>query len=267
MRTTTIGTPDASTLPIHPTTGLRALAIGRRGPVWPVLGGSGEGDGNTGDVDPDDDDTDDDATDKTGDQGSSRTDSGQDKGTQKDTDATKADAKAVKDLPAWAQRIIRSTRKEAEDSRKAVAAAETERQKQLDAIATALGLKKGEEIDPAKLQAQLTTERDTAAAEATEARRELAVFKAADKHGANASELLDSRTFLKDVAALDPTDKGFDGEVADLIKAAVKENPTKFGRADGKPKRSTNADDMNGGKGKGPRPTSLHAALAARQQT
>ncbi|MBF6189432.1 hypothetical protein [Nocardia farcinica] len=31
------------TLPVHPVTGLRAIGFGRRGPIWPVLGGSGEG--------------------------------------------------------------------------------------------------------------------------------------------------------------------------------------------------------------------------------
>lgn len=42
---------DATTaLPIHPVTGLRALGVTRRGPVWPAIGGSGEGDGNTGDT-------------------------------------------------------------------------------------------------------------------------------------------------------------------------------------------------------------------------
>lgn len=40
---------DENTLPIHPVTGLRALGIGRRGPIWPVMGGNGEGDGNTTD--------------------------------------------------------------------------------------------------------------------------------------------------------------------------------------------------------------------------
>lgn len=36
-------------LPIHPRTGFRALAIGKRGPWWPVAGGSGEGgDSGTG---------------------------------------------------------------------------------------------------------------------------------------------------------------------------------------------------------------------------
>ncbi|MFD4442516.1 hypothetical protein ACFWPK_22375 [Nocardia sp. NPDC058519] len=33
-----------TTLPIHPLTGLRALGIGKRGPIWPQLGASPDGD-------------------------------------------------------------------------------------------------------------------------------------------------------------------------------------------------------------------------------
>lgn len=50
---------DCNELPIHPTTGLRAIGIGKRGPIWPVMGasedhgagdgtGSGDGDGQGG---------------------------------------------------------------------------------------------------------------------------------------------------------------------------------------------------------------------------
>ncbi|QBP33238.1 scaffolding protein [Gordonia phage BrutonGaster] len=38
----------SSNLPIHPVTGLRALGIGKRGPIWPVIGGSV--DSETGEV-------------------------------------------------------------------------------------------------------------------------------------------------------------------------------------------------------------------------
>lgn len=38
---------NAHALPFHPTTGLQALEIGRRGPIWPVMGGS-EDDGADG---------------------------------------------------------------------------------------------------------------------------------------------------------------------------------------------------------------------------
>lgn len=37
-----------TTLPIHPRTGLRALGMTSRGPVWPVMGGDGTGDGGDG---------------------------------------------------------------------------------------------------------------------------------------------------------------------------------------------------------------------------
>jgi len=260
-----IGTTDSSTLPIHPTTGLRALAIGRRGPVWPVLGGNGEGDGNTGDIPADD--TGDDA-DTTGDQGTGGTDSGQDKGTQKDTDAAKAEAKEVKDLPSWAQKIVRESRKQAADERGKVAAAEKARQDTLDSIAVALGLKKGDEVDPKKLADQLTAERDKAATAAASAQQELAIYRAADKHGADPNALTDSREFLKAVSELDATDKDYAKDLAELIKQRVKDNPTRYAREAPKTKKSGSADDMNGGKGSGgPRPTSLHAALEARNKT
>lgn len=38
----------SAALPIHPTTGLRALGVTRRGPIWPVLGGSVDGGGAGG---------------------------------------------------------------------------------------------------------------------------------------------------------------------------------------------------------------------------
>ncbi|NEW49341.1 DUF4355 domain-containing protein [Nocardia cyriacigeorgica] len=34
---------DKTMLPVHPITGLQAIGYTRRGPIWPVLGGSGEG--------------------------------------------------------------------------------------------------------------------------------------------------------------------------------------------------------------------------------
>lgn len=40
---------DNNDLPIHPRTGLRAIGIGKRGPWWPVAGGSSDGDGGGSD--------------------------------------------------------------------------------------------------------------------------------------------------------------------------------------------------------------------------
>lgn len=40
---------EVSDFPIHPTTGLRALGFNKRGhPIWPVMGGNGQGDGGNG---------------------------------------------------------------------------------------------------------------------------------------------------------------------------------------------------------------------------
>src|SRR4051812_5749621 len=41
-----------NTLPKHPVTGLTALGFTKRGPIWPVIGGDGSGDGPTGDQPP-----------------------------------------------------------------------------------------------------------------------------------------------------------------------------------------------------------------------
>jgi hypothetical protein len=51
-------------LPIHPYTGLRAIGIGKRGPIWPVMGGAEDGDA---DQDADDSDESDDSEDDSGD--------------------------------------------------------------------------------------------------------------------------------------------------------------------------------------------------------
>lgn len=67
--------PDVSPdLPVHPATGLRAIGIGRRGPIWPVLGGApdddADGDDDQDDADGDgDDDQDDAGADQLGDAG------------------------------------------------------------------------------------------------------------------------------------------------------------------------------------------------------
>lgn len=269
---TTLGTPGASGdqhLPVHPLTGLRALGIGSRGPIWPVLGGApdeggGAGDGGGADASGGNDSGQ--QQDKQNDGDTSGTDSGQGaSGTQSDDtgksgEDAKPEPKEVKDLPAWAQKIVRDARKQAADERGAKEKAEQSSKAALDKIAVALGFKKGEEVDPAKLQEQLTADVAKANGERDEARLELAVFKAADKHGADPSALLDSRDFLKDVGELDATDKDFATDLVELIKQRVKDNPTRYAREAPKAKKS-GAEHMNGGK-PSERTGSLHAAVA-----
>lgn len=139
-----------------------------------------------------------------------------------------AAAENVDQLPAWAQKIIRDTRKEAGDNRTAKTAAETQAQSILAAVAKAAGIKvEGEQPDPAKLTADLTTAQQAQADTA----RQLAIYKAASTAGADPAKLLDSNSFMTSVQGLDPTD----GEaVAAAITSAVTANTSlKAARAAG----------------------------------
>ena len=133
-------------------------------------------------------------------------------------------------------------------------AAEDARNELTQSIGKALGLIKdeGEKPDPAKLTQQIT---ETAAA-AKQAQTELAVYKAANKQGANADALLDSRKFLANIADLDPTDAK---AITKAIEDAVKDNPTfKTVQVAG-----TSGANFTGGSGESAKkPTSLEDAIA-----
>lgn len=121
--------------------------------------------------------------------------------------------KAVWEDPESAKAEIERLRKEngaARTNAKAQAAEEA-RNELAQTIGKALGLVEGEPVDPAKLTEQLTAEQSNA----RQARLELAVFRNAGDD-ADASALLDSRTFLEKVAAIDPND-------SQAIKAAITE--------------------------------------------
>jgi cytochrome c556 len=92
-------------------------------------------------------------------------------------------------------------------------------QTQLDGIAKALGLKSDDTPpDPAKLTEQLTVEQKNA----REAQVQLAVYRNAAQFEGNADALLDSASFLRSLADVDPTDTA---AVGAAIKAAVEANP------------------------------------------
>lgn len=133
--------------------------------------------------------------------------------------ATTTTAEKVEDLPAWAQKIITDTRKEAGDYRTAAKTAADNAQKELtDKLAVALGLKPDAATDPAALTASLTA----AQSAAQSAARELAIFKAAASVGADPARLLDSNSFMSSVSGLDPADGA---AVTAAINAAVAANP------------------------------------------
>lgn len=135
-----------------------------------------------------------------------------------------SEAGKVEDLPAWAQKIIADTRKEAGDTRanaKATAADEA-RAEMAQTIGKALGLVKGDAAPTAdELAVQVKAAQDTA----RNAQVELAVFKSAGAQQGDPARLLDSRSFLAKVADLDPGHKDFQTKVDAAIKAAVTDHP------------------------------------------
>lgn len=128
-------------------------------------------------------------------------------------------AESVDQLPAWAQKLITDTRKEAGDYRtKAQTAADNAQKELTDKLAVALGLKPDAAADPAALTASLTE----AQSKASQAARELAIFKAAAATGADPARLLDSNSFMSSVNGLDPADGA---AVTAAIQAAIAANP------------------------------------------
>lgn len=90
---------------------------------------------------------------------------------------------------------------------------------QLDALVEVITGKK-DDADPEKLKGELTAaQRETRATKV-----ENAVLKGAIKHGANASLLADSRSFMDSVADLDPSADDFGSRLDAAIKKAVDEN-------------------------------------------
>jgi hypothetical protein len=135
----------------------------------------------------------------------------------------------VEDLPDWAQKEIRKARQEAGDSRTAKNAAEQQRQEMLDGIAKALGLKTDDTPpDPAVLQQTVTQSQERISALENDLRVrdvELAAFRSASQLGADAPALLDSRSFVAALAALDPAAEDFAAQVEAAVKKAVDANP------------------------------------------
>ncbi|MEO3860881.1 hypothetical protein [Acrocarpospora sp. B8E8] len=254
-------------LPIHPYTRLQAIGVLPSGRViWPVMGGSGEGDGGgetggteteTGTGGADTSTTTDTGT-GPADQGGTATDGKPETGKAKDGDD---------ELAKW-RALSKQNEDRAKENKKALDAATKKNQDTFDAIAQALGLKKGEQVDPAKQIELLTGDLGKTQADLRSARVELAVYKAAGKNGGDADALLDSRGFLNAVAELDPAEKDFTAAVAEAIKTAVKDNPKLAATQPTPPAKKSGSDGMNGAAGTGPRkPVGLAGAIKAHYNT
>ncbi|WP_108990439.1 hypothetical protein [Streptomyces coelicoflavus] len=160
--------------------------------------------------------------------------------------------KELKDANAEAAKARTGAKKQAAEEAKAQLVQE---------MGKALGLikdDKDEAPDPAKLTAEI--ERTQKAHRETAI--ELAVFRGAGKHSADASALTDSRSFLKSIADLDPSAEGFDKAVSAAIKAAVADNPKL--KAQTAPAR--NSSDFSGSSEKPNKPTGIEAQREARRK-
>jgi hypothetical protein len=172
----------------------------------------------------------------------------------------------VESLPPAVAKVITEARSEAGKERttaKANAAAQA-RQELAQTIGKALGIVQDDQpADPAELTRTITEKTSRIGELETTVRTqaiELAAYKAAGAHGANPAALLDSRSFLASVAELDPAAADFTTKLDDAIKAAVDNNAQlRTGQA---PRRG--GGDFVGGPGTQQRPTSLHAAIAAK---
>lgn len=124
------------------------------------------------------------------------------------------------DDPKAAQAEIERLRREngAARTNAKAQAAEDAKKELAQTIGKALGLVEDEPIDPAKLTESLTTSQ----AEAKQARVELAVFRAAGAVNGDPAALLDSQSFLKSLADVDPSDSA---AVQAAITEAVAANP------------------------------------------
>ncbi|MER8233478.1 hypothetical protein [Streptomyces sp. NPDC094049] len=174
--------------------------------------------------------------------------SGQGSGAASGKDGGEDQAAAVKRL----EKELADARKEAAKTRTTAKqqAADDARTALAQEIGKALGLVKADEApDPEKLAAAIA-EKDaaltTSAADLRAKDVELAVWARAEKAGAKAGALLDSRAFVKTLADLDPAAKGFTSALDTAIKDAVKDNP-----AFAVQQAARSGGDLSGGTGEG----------------
>lgn len=162
----------------------------------------------------------DDAVDDTQDEGQGKD---EDKGKEQGKDQPEGESKTGFDaLPKATQTEIRKLRAEAQKHRVAAGKAGDDARKALLADLTKLITgSDGQEMTVDQARAKL----EEVTSSHSQAVTELAVHKAAARHGGDPEALLDSRAFLARVKELDPTSPDYAAQIAEHIKAAIAENP------------------------------------------
>lgn len=218
-------------------------------PIYPIAGGSGEGDSGAGE----------------GNDGATGDDPGGD--TQRGSDDkpdgdTRGDQPDSDDKPEGTQTFdaayVKTLRDEAAKHR-------TDKQASKDALEQIAKILNPDAEKPNA--ADLPNQLAEAQAASINTTRELAIYKAAGKNGADPDKLIDSRSFMDSVKTLDPASKDFATSVAKAIKDAVTSNPG-FAPAQEAAKPRSNTVDHSGGSGEGnAKPTDLGGTVAARYAT
>lgn len=145
-------------------------------------------------------------------------------------------AEQVAQLPEWAQKEIRETRRENQNLRQTReqannTAAEQAQKEFAERIGKALGLVPDEApTDPQALLQAAQTAQQQAAERARVADVRLAVFQTAANR-TQAELLLDSRAFDDRIRSLDPTAPDFAAQVASAVSETVTQNPARYGGA------------------------------------
>jgi hypothetical protein len=159
----------------------------------------------------------------------------------------------VDSLPPDVAKVIREAREEAGKSRTIAKqnAAEEARKELLATISKAVGLGSDDAPpSPEELTRQLQEShhaRTTAEEQAAAAAIELHIYKTAQRLGANADALLDSRAFCDQIDSLDPSDpKAFNAAVERTINEALGRNPNLRAQSVGR-----SGGDLSGGTGEG----------------
>ncbi|MEU1020250.1 hypothetical protein [Streptomyces sp. NPDC005898] len=164
-------------------------------------------------------------------------------------------------LPAWAQKALSDARAEAGKGRITAKqkAADDARQEIAQQIGKALGLVQDDgPPDPAKLTEQVAD----LSGQLRAARSELAAYRAAGTEGANAARLLNSRSFVEKLAALDPTAEGFAEQLRKAITDEVATDPDLYRAAPAGPPRG--GAEFQGAPTGDRKPANLTDAIAAR---
>lgn len=184
-----------------------------------------------------------------------------DAGTDPEATATEADNR---------DDIIKSLRKENAARRKknqalqeqSVGAIEEGIQGFVGQLATDLGLDQSQTYDSGTLTATLSQQIGTYAEQAAEAKRELAVFKAANVTGADIDKLTDSRSFSKRIKDLDASSESYQADVMKLVTRALDKNPD-FKAA---PTLDRSGGDFTGGTSKPSSDESIEALAERRRK-